>query len=150
MLATVVGDGRVGVSEYEFSDRGVRKIDTYAAGKWGTTAFHKAPFLGGYANKLFDTTEAQVLFCAGNMNSTITFEQSIKSYADYSPAFANRGMQMKMVDSKAIVEGLGYYCGKLEEREAFGICGTYTISGSHGNDSRIDSWNSFKSYLINS
>lgn len=129
MLAAVVGDGRVGVSEYEFSDRGVRKIDTYAAGKWGTTAFHKAPFLGGYANKLFDTTEAQVLFCAGNMNSTITFEQSIKSYADYSPAFANRGMQMKMVDSKAIVEGLGYYCGKLEEREAFvglGVMDTLT------------------------
>ena len=39
------------------------------------------------------------------------------------------GMQMKMVDSKAIVEGLGYYCGKLEEREAFvglGVMDTLT------------------------
>ena len=119
MLSAVIGEGRISISEYEFSERGVEKIATYIAGAWNGTNFARAPYISSCSSKLFDATYAGIIFTAGSMNGCMTFEQSFKKYVKEAEFFVNRNMEMKMMDGHCIVEGLGYMCGKLEERDAF-------------------------------
>ncbi len=119
MLSTVIGENRIGIAEYEFSDKGVEKIATYVAGAWNGVSFARAPYINSYSNRLFDATPAGIIFTAGSMNGCMTFEQSFKKYVKESETFVHRNMEMKMMDGHSIVEGLGYMCGKLEERDAF-------------------------------
>ena len=119
MLSAVIGEGRISIAEYDFSERGVEKIATYIAGAWNGTSFARAPYINSYSNKLFDGSTAGIIFTAGSMNGCMTFEQSFKKYVKESEFFVNSGIEMKMMDGHSIVEGLGYMCGKLEGRDAF-------------------------------
>ncbi len=118
LLSAVVGEKRIGIAEYDFSDRGVEKITTYISGAWNGASFSRAPFISSYSNRLFDATEAELIFCAGGMNACMTFENTFKAYVK-SSGFINREIGLKMMDGHSIVEGLGYLCGKLEGRDAF-------------------------------
>ncbi|SEP61138.1 GrpE protein [Lachnospiraceae bacterium NE2001] len=118
MLSAVIADGRLSISEYDFSDKGVEKICTYIAGRWTGASITRAPFLHSYSNGLFDATEAGIIFGAGSMNACISMEQSLKSYIKEG-TFVNTSLEFKMKSSDDIIEGLGYICGKLEGRDAF-------------------------------
>jgi len=118
MLSAVIAEGRLSISEYDFSDKGVEKICTYIAGRWTGASIPRAPFLHSYSQGLFDATEAGIIFGAGSMNACISMEQSLKSYIKEG-TFVNTEIEFKMKSSDDIVEGLGYICGKLEGREAF-------------------------------
>lgn len=119
MLSAVIGEGRISIAEYDFSEKGVEKIATYIAGAWNGTSFARAPYINNCSSRLFDATSSGIIFTAGSMNGCMTFEQSFKKYIKESEFFVNRGMEMKMMDGHSIVEGLGYMCGKLEGRDAF-------------------------------
>jgi len=118
VLSAVIAEGRLSISEYDFSDKGVEKICTYVAGRWSGASIRRAPFLHSYSAGLFDATEAGIFFGAGSMNACISMEQSLKSYIKEG-TFVNTEIEFKMKSSDDIVEGLGYICGKLEGREAF-------------------------------
>ncbi len=118
MLAAVIAEGRLSISEYDFSDKGVEKICTYIAGRWTGASIARAPFLHSYSQGLFDATEAGIVFGAGSMNACISMEQSLKSYIKEG-TFVNSEIEFKMKSSDDIIEGLGYICGKLEGRDAF-------------------------------
>jgi len=117
LLAAVVNENRVGISEYDFSDEGVEKIATYMAGPWAGSSFARAPFIYNHSSKLFEATEAEIIFSAGGMNSSISLEQGLKSYIK-SSAFVNQNIEFKMVGAEGIVDGLGLLCGKIEGQEA--------------------------------
>ena len=115
VLSAVIAEGRLSISEYDFSDKGVEKICTYVAGRWSGASIRRAPFLHSYSNGLFDATEAGIIFGAGSMNACISMEQSLKSYIKEG-TFVNTSLEFKMKSSDDIIEGLGYICGKLEGR----------------------------------
>lgn len=118
LLSAVVAENRLSVAEYDFSDAGVEKIETYISGPWSGTSFKRVPFIHNYSSKTFDATLAEVVFCCGTMDSCLAFESALKGYIKDS-AFVNSHIEVNMIEGSSIIEGLGYICGKVERREAF-------------------------------
>ena len=119
LISIVVKEETCSIAEFEFSEDGVEKIDTYVAGEWEGARIPNASFLHRYGKKLFNNSDAEIIFMAGNQNTCLSFESALNNYIERNDAFFDRKVPVKMLDSKTIVEGLGLLSGKLEEREAF-------------------------------
>ena len=119
MLAAVVADNRLSIAEYDYSDAGVQKIETYIAGPWKCGSLEKAPYVHSYSDRLFETNDAGFFFISGSMSAGMTLEQMVKGYMREIDTFGDGEMAVKLLDSTYVIEGLGYLTGKMEGRDAF-------------------------------
>ena len=56
---------------------------------------------------------------SGSMDRCMEFDQALSHYVNGSSTFNGRRLELKMINSQSIIEGVGYMCGKLEGRLAF-------------------------------
>lgn len=119
MLSVLVSENRLSMAEYDFSDKGVERLETYISGRWSGTSLRNAPFLQNFSEKSLIGTGAGIVFAAGGMNACMSFEQSLKAYINQTGIFAGGEVSLKILDSRYVIEGLGYMTGKLEGRPAF-------------------------------
>ena len=119
-IITAFISGRcLGMSEFDLSRGFVDKTDTYIAGIWNNSSLQKTEFAHSYSRRMLDRTDAIYVFYAGTMNDCLQFDQAMKVYAQREEDFINREIEIKMLDSSVLIEGLGFLCGKEEGLPAF-------------------------------
>ena len=119
-IITAFISGRcLGMAEFDLSRGVVDKTDTYVAGIWNNSSLMKTEFAHSYSRRMLDRTDAICVFYAGTMNDCLQFDQVMKVYVQRSEEFINREIEIKMLDSNVLIEGLGFLCGKEEGLPAF-------------------------------
>ena len=119
VLMAFASPAKLSVADYYMDEGTVERLDTYIAGRWNGSSIQKAAFINPLSNRLFDVTDSPIVYCAGTMDRCLNFDQSLKNYISSTNTFYNRDIEFQMVDSQAVIEGIGFMCGKIEMREAF-------------------------------
>lgn len=119
IITGFISGRNLGLAEFDLSSGMVNKTDTYIAGIWNSSSLFKTKFCHSYSERMMDRTEAVGIFYAGTMSDCLQFDQVMKTYVARSNDFINREIEIKMIDSAGIIEGLGYIAGSVERLPAF-------------------------------
>ena len=118
VMMAFASPAKLAVAGYYMDEGEVELEDTFIAGRWNSSSI-KSEFLTPASKRFFDNTEAPLVVCAGTMERCLEFDRALKSYINGTNLFVNTNIEYKMIDSQAVIEGVGFLCGKLEGREAF-------------------------------
>ena len=119
IITGFISGRNLGLAEFDLSSGIVDKTDTYIAGIWNSSSLFKTSFCHSYSERMMDRTEAVGIYYAGTMNDCLQFDQVMKTYVARSNDFINREIEIKMIDSAGIIEGMGYIAGSIERLPQF-------------------------------
>ena len=102
------------LAEFDMSSGVVKKTDTYIAGIWNNTSIFKTHFCHSFSERMMSRTEAVGIYYAGTLNDCLQFEQVMKTYVQRAEDFINREIEIVMIDSAGLIEGMGYIAGCIE------------------------------------
>ena len=119
IITGFISGRNIGLSEFDLSKGVLTKTDTYISGIWNSSSLFKTDFCHSYSERMMDRTEAVGIYYAGTMNDCLQFDQVMKTYVSRSDDFINREIEIKMMDSAVIIEGIGYIAGSIEGLPAF-------------------------------
>ena len=113
ILSAFVTEDRVGIAGYEMGDI-VRCLESVlVTEQTGTRGV--LPHIQKAGPELLYRHMPDALFFTGTFNAGMTFEQAATA------GLGRSGIDVKMLDAKCVIEGLGFLCGSLEQRPVAGI-----------------------------
>ena len=119
VMMAFASPAKLAVAQY-YIDRGkVITEDTFIADRWNASTIRKTDFLSSASKRFFDSSDAEVMLCAGSSDKCMDFNVAVEHYVSTSNTFNGRNVKFKMIGDESVIEGIGYICGKLEGREAF-------------------------------
>ena len=113
ILSAFATDERTGIAVYEMGNAVKRLKTVLVTGQ--TEGMSVLAFLQKKGPQLLFLQDADAVFFTGSFNACMTFEQAA------SKALGKSGIEIKMLDEACIIEGLGYFCGILENRAVAGM-----------------------------
>ena len=113
ILSAFVTEDRVGIAGYEMGDI-VRCMETVLVTEQ-TGARGVLPYIQKAGPELLFRHMPDALFFTGSFNAGMTFEQAA------SAGLGRSDVDVKMLDAKCVIEGLGFLCGSLEQRPVAGL-----------------------------
>ena len=119
IITGFISGRNLGLAEFDLSKGTVIKTDTYISGIWNSSSLFKTGFCHSYSERMMDRTEAVGIYYAGTMNDCLQFDQVMKTYVSRSNDFINGEIEIKMMDSAGVIEGMGYIAGEIEGLPAF-------------------------------
>ena len=117
VMMAFAGPGKLGVAQYYIDEGKIEAEDTFIAGRWNGHAFSKNTFLSLASKRFFDVNDSQIVVYSGSLDKSLNFENALKNYL--ASTYYNRELEIKVVDTQCVIEGVGFICGRLEERDAF-------------------------------
>ncbi len=119
VIMAFVSPAKLEVAQYYLDEGIVGLEDTFIAGRWSGSAIRRKDFLSTASNRFFDSSDAELVLYSGSMDRCMEFDQALSHYVNGSSTFNGRNLELKMINTQSIIEGVGYMCGKLEGRPAF-------------------------------
>ncbi len=113
ILSAFVTDSRIGIARYEMGEK-IRRMDTVLVTEQAASMSVMACIQKKVPTQLF-LHDADAVFFTGSFNASMSFEQAAEK------ALGKSGIEIKMLDEACVIEGLGFFCGSLENRPVSGM-----------------------------